>query len=175
MCIDRLLFSSHHCKAGKYRSNCPVCQEYLFSSRGASHEMPCGHVIHWECFRQLAVHDSRCPVCKKTAETRERMLPTWNAMASGIALQPMPPELARVVDINCNDCESGEAKRSWHFLGMQCSSCQSFNTVIDSIVMQGEEAYEFLTRREQENADQEPCRPPDGSHPRRFGRRRSAF
>ncbi|KAG9287203.1 hypothetical protein G9A89_002941 [Geosiphon pyriformis] len=44
MLIDTLLFDDHNCKAGKYMSNCPGCQEDdLFSSRDASHEMPCGH------------------------------------------------------------------------------------------------------------------------------------
>lgn len=46
----------------------------LFSSRDASHELPCGHAIHWHCFRELASHDSRCPCCKKTAETHERLV-----------------------------------------------------------------------------------------------------
>jgi RING finger/CHY zinc finger protein 1 len=50
MCIDALLFDDHNCKSGKYMSNCPVCQEDLFSSRMASHEMPCGHAIHWRKF-----------------------------------------------------------------------------------------------------------------------------
>jgi RING finger and CHY zinc finger domain-containing protein 1 len=144
MCIDIQLLATHNCKAGKYRSNCPVCQEYLFSSRGASHEMPCGHPIHWECFRQLAAHDSRCPICKKTAVTRERMIPTWSAMATSIAIQPIPPELARVVSISCNDCEATEDAKAWHFLGMQCIKCQSFNTVVDKIHLTGMEAHEFL-------------------------------
>ena len=104
MCIDTLLFDDHNCKAGKYMSNCPVCQEDLFSSRDASHEMPCGHAIHWHCFKELTTYDTRCPVRKKTAETPEHMAPTWQAMAMGIALQPVPLELARVVTIICNDC-----------------------------------------------------------------------
>lgn len=65
-------------------------------------------------------------------------------MAVGIALQPVPPELSRVVDMTCNDCERNEDGVAWHFLGMQCSHCSSFNTVVDQIVLQGEEAYEFL-------------------------------
>ncbi|KAL7558435.1 hypothetical protein ACA910_015776 [Epithemia clementina (nom. ined.)] len=144
MCIDRNLFDTHHCKDGKYKSNCPVCQENLFDSRAASHEMPCGHAIHWECFRELAAHDSRCPICKKTAETRERMMPTWEAMAAGVAIQPVPPELARVVNITCNDCERNEDARAWHYLGIQCHHCSSFNTVVDAIVLSGEEAHDFL-------------------------------
>lgn len=144
MCIDRQLFSEHNCKVGKYMSNCPVCQEDLFSSRDASHELPCGHAIHWHCFRELAGHDSRCPVCKKTAETHERMMPTWNAMAMGIAMQPVPPEMCKVVTIMCNDCEVLQANQAWHFLGVQCRHCQSFNTVVDRITMMGQEAHQFL-------------------------------
>ena len=154
MCIDKKLFDNHNCKVGKYMSNCPVCQEDLFSSRDASHELPCGHAIHWHCFRELASHDSRCPICKKTAETHERMKPTWDAMAMGIALQPVPPELAKVVTIKCNDCEVGEANRSWHFLGVRCNNCESFNTVTETIQMMGEEAHEFLMRMEQQRLEE---------------------
>jgi hypothetical protein len=72
------------------------------------------------------------------------MMPTWNAMAAGVALQPVPPELCRVVNIACNDCEQYEDGRAWHFLGVQCRHCSSFNTVVDRIVLSGEDAHEFL-------------------------------
>lgn len=144
MCIDALLFDEHDCKVGKYMSNCPVCQEDLFSSRAASHEMPCGHAIHWHCFRELASYDSRCPVCKKTAETPERMASTWSAMAMGIALQPVPPEMAKVVDILCVDCEQQDEHRKWHFLGVQCRRCSSFNTVVERITISGPDAATFI-------------------------------
>jgi len=175
MCIDRTLYDNHNCKVGKYKSNCPVCQEYLFSSRSASHEMPCGHAIHWDCFRQLAAHDSRCPVCKKTAETKERMMPTWNAMAAGVALQPVPPELARVVNIVCNDCEEMDYGRAWHFLGVQCRYCSSFNTVVDRIVMSGEEAHNFLEAMVQREQFSGPfdLDAPASANDRRVSRRRS--
>ena len=65
-------------------------------------------------------------------------------MAAGVALQQVPPELARVVNITCNDCEKSDNARAWHFLGVQCRSCSSFNTVVDRIIMVGEEAHEFL-------------------------------
>lgn len=144
MCIDAFLFEDHNCKSGKYMSNCPVCQEDLFSSRLASHEMPCGHAIHWHCFKQLTTHDTRCPVCKKTAETSEQMEQTWAAMAMGIALQPVPPDMARLVDIICNDCEERSLNQRWHFLGVQCHSCNSFNTSIDRTVLVGQEAADIL-------------------------------
>jgi len=178
MCIDKSLYTNHNCKVGKYKSNCPVCQEYLFSSRSASHEMPCGHAIHWDCFRQLAAHDSRCPVCKKTAETTERMMPTWNAMAAGVSLQPVPPELARVVNITCNDCEKQDDARAWHFLGVQCRNCSSFNTVVDRIVLTGEEAHDFLEALALRNPNRENSNNDSGNGSgqqsrRRYHRRRS--
>lgn len=144
MCIDALLFDDHNCKSGKYMSNCPVCQEDLFSSRKASHEMPCGHAIHWDCFRDLTSHDTRCPICKKTAETHDQMEPTWSAMALGIALQPVPADMARVVDILCNDCEEKGANQRWHFLGVQCLKCTSFNTTVERTVLVGQEAADYL-------------------------------
>jgi len=144
MCIDALLFEDHNCKAGKYMSNCPVCQEDLFSSRSASHEMPCGHAIHWHCFRELTSFDTRCPVCKRTAETHDQMAPTWSAMAMGISLQPVPPEMARVVTVICNDCERQDDDRRWHFLGVQCLGCSSFNTTVERTVLVGNEAAAYL-------------------------------
>jgi RING finger/CHY zinc finger protein 1 len=144
MCIDALLFEEHNCKFGKYMSNCPVCQEDLFSSRMASHEMPCGHAIHWHCFRELASYDIRCPVCKKTAETPDQMEELWNTMAVEIACQPLPDDLARVVDILCNDCDEKSVNQRWHFLGVQCQKCSSFNTGVEKTILVGEEAQIFL-------------------------------
>jgi len=153
MCIDKKLFQDHNCKAGKYMSNCPVCQEDLFSSRYASHEMPCGHAIHWHCFKELTSYDSRCPVCKKTAETPEEMESTWSAIAMGISLQPVPPDLTRVVNIVCNDCGIKDSNRRWHFLGVRCQSCLSFNTNVEQIVLQGSDAVEYLDQTETAEAD----------------------
>jgi Zinc-ribbon/Ring finger domain len=148
MCIDTQLFHDHNCKSGKYMSNCPICQEDLFSSRFASHEMPCGHAIHWHCFKELTSYDSRCPVCKKTAEAPEQMHATWSAIAMGIALQPVPPDMARVVDIVCNDCASSDCNRRWHFLGVRCNNCLSFNTVVEQLILHGQEAADFLDELE---------------------------
>mmetsp|Transcript_10873 Transcript_10873/g.22305 ORF Transcript_10873/g.22305 Transcript_10873/m.22305 type:complete len:581 (-) Transcript_10873:786-2528(-) len=161
MCIDTLLFDDHNCKAGKYNSNCPVCQEDLFSSRQASHEMPCGHAIHWHCFKELTSFDTRCPVCKKTAETPEQMASTWSALAMGIALQPVPPDLARVVNVVCNDCEERDYERRWHFLGVRCMHCLSFNTNVEQIILQGPEAAQYLDTQEAARGEETGGVPPN--------------
>ena len=124
-------------------SNCPICQEDLFSSRSATHEMPCGHTIHWHCYQEYSKHDSRCPVCKKTSESPEHMSQTWSAIALSIAMQPVPVELAKVVDIKCNDCERECENLRWHFLGIQCRHCNSFNTSIEKISLTGRQAAMF--------------------------------
>jgi RING finger/CHY zinc finger protein 1 len=64
----------------------------------------------------------------------------WAARARDIELQPMPPDLRRVVNIMCNDCETKSANREWHFLGVQCPSCRSFNTIVEQVVSGGDEA-----------------------------------
>ena len=62
------------------------------------------------------------------------MAAAWQARARDIEMQPMPEDLARVVNIMCNDCEKKSVNCSWHFLGVQCPECRSFNTVVEQIV-----------------------------------------
>lgn len=128
MCISTTVYNTHNCMKDKYKNNCPVCTEDMFSSRQAPQDLPCGHAIHAHCFRKLAGFDYRCPVCKKTVVSRASMAAAWSARARDIAMQPMPPDLARRVCIMCNDCEVRSDDCSFHFLGVQCPKCDSFNT-----------------------------------------------
>ena len=68
------------------------------------------------------------------------MSAAWQARARDIEMQPMPEDLARVVNIMCNDCETKSFNRSWHFLGVQCPGCRSFNTVVEQVVSSGTSA-----------------------------------
>jgi RING finger/CHY zinc finger protein 1 len=158
MCILEHVIHDHNCQKDKYKTNCPICFEDLFSSRTAIHEMNCGHSIHWHCFQTLnhntldtaADYSSRCPLCKKTADSHELMRPTWNAIATAIQIQPIPPEYAQVVTIFCNDCNVKCTCRPWHFLGVQCTECRSFNTSIIETVFTGEAAVEYLRRSDEQ-------------------------
>jgi hypothetical protein len=76
------------------------------------------------------------------------MASTWSAIAMGIALQPVPPEMARMVHIFCNDCEHSDVNRRWHFLGVRCMHCLSFNTNVEQIVLQGRDAVDYLEELE---------------------------
>lgn len=59
------------------------------------------------------------------------MARAWAERARDIASQPMPEDLAKVVDINCFDCGTKSKNRDWHFLGVQCPNCDSFNTSVE--------------------------------------------
>ena len=139
MCISVNVFHTHNCFKDKYKNNCPVCREDMFSSRQSPQDLPCGHAIHAHCFRKLAGFDYRCPICKKTVVSQQSMAAAWEARARDIAEQPMPPDLQRIVDIMCNDCETKSHRRNWHFLGVQCPRCNSFNTVVEQVLSSGNE------------------------------------
>lgn len=131
MCINKSTFDNHNCLRDKYKNNCPVCREDMHTSRHAPQDLPCGHAIHAHCFRKLAGFDYRCPICKKTVVSQRSMAAAWAERATDIESQPMPEDLSRVVDIMCNDCEVKSPNLPWHFLGVQCPSCSSFNTAIE--------------------------------------------
>jgi len=140
MCIAVTVFETHQCFKDKYKNNCPVCREDMFSSRQSPQDLPCGHAIHAHCFRKLAGFDYRCPICKKTVVSQQSMAAAWEARARDIAEHPMPADLQRIVDIMCNDCESKSTHRQWHFLGIQCPRCSSFNTVVEQVLSSGASA-----------------------------------
>ena len=149
MCIDKDMFDDHNCQAGKFMAKCPVCYEDLFSSRSACHELPCNHSIHWHCFYELSSVDIRCPICKKTMIDGENKAELWRGLKQDIETQPVPPDLTRIVDIVCNDCEVAESNRPWHPLGVDCSHCGSFNTSVD-VKMVGIQAYNILKQLEKQ-------------------------
>jgi hypothetical protein len=84
-------------------------------------------------------------------------------MAMGIALQPVPPELARVVTIMCNDCEVLDENRRWHFLGVQCRHCTSFNTTLEVTTLTGREAAAYLDELDRKEGIHDDIRPMDAS------------
>ena len=134
MCVAASVYETHNCMTDKYKNACPVCREDMFISRQSPQDLPCGHAIHAHCFRNLAAFDYRCPICKKTVVSQDSMSEAWAARANDIVQQPMPVDLARVVNIMCNDCEVKSSNCNWHFLGVQCPGCSSFNTVVEQVV-----------------------------------------
>ncbi|RMY77974.1 hypothetical protein D0863_00947 [Hortaea werneckii] len=133
--------------------NCPLCLVYLFESPTPVVSLPCGHYMHGECYKDLMAVTYKCPVCSKSAVNMELQ---WRKLDDEIRAQPMPeddneleglmphiedasqneqdhtngqtaPRRPREVYAGCNDC----GRRSWtpfHWLGLKCQVCDSYNT-----------------------------------------------
>lgn len=154
VCISISTSAAHPCIERATEGNCPLCLIPLFESRTPVVSLPCGHYMHGDCYKDLMGVTYKCPVCSKSAVNMELQ---WRKLDDEIALQPMPDEdenlddviphvegrdgqdeaemeteaprqrRPREVWIGCNDCGS----RSWtsfHWLGLKCQRCDSYNT-----------------------------------------------
>ena len=67
----------------------------------------------------------KCPICNKSVANMEFK---FRNIDMSIESQPMPPEFedTRAV-ILCNDC-SAKTSVKYHWLGLKCAVCQSYNT-----------------------------------------------
>ncbi|KAG2437922.1 hypothetical protein HXX76_005538 [Chlamydomonas incerta] len=128
-CYAQSLRDSHVCIENSMHANCPVCCEFLFDSVKPINIMLCGHTIHQECLRSLAVHHTfTCPVCMKSIMSAESMRGVWDELDREVAHTPMPAEYANIrVEILCNDCQA-HSNIKFHVLGHKCAECGSYNT-----------------------------------------------
>lgn len=95
--------------------------------------MACGHSIHKKCYDQHMKVSYKCPICNKSLANMETQFRNLDVV---IQSQPMPPEFGDTkATILCNDC-SGKSTVPYHWLGLKCSICRSYNTV--ELQMHGE-------------------------------------
>lgn len=88
--------------------------------------MACGHSIHKRCYDQHLKVSYKCPICNKSLANMESQFRNLDA---AIQSQPMPPGFQDTrATILCNDC-SGRSTVPYHWLGLKCSICLSYNTV----------------------------------------------
>lgn len=171
VCISIATAGAHTCVERATEGPCPLCLDEMFASRAKVVSMPCGHYMHGECYKDLMAVTYKCPVCSKSAVNMELQ---WRKLDHEIAAQPMPeddeelegllPQLVpqdgaeingngrtrrpRNVWIGCNDCGS----RCWtafHWLGLKCHNCDSYNTVQMAPTIGHETEAERLLRQQQ--------------------------
>lgn len=107
-------------------SKCGFCAENVHNSQEHSMQLKCGHSSHRACFiKALENNNYKCPICRKSMID---MSAHWNMMRIEIILHPLPDEIKKNVTIICYDCGSTTNDTAFHFIGMECSSCHSFNT-----------------------------------------------
>ena len=119
------LKGEHHCIPQRLQGNCPICHESMFQSTEPLRGLKCGHVMHLRCFKNMRSHSYTCPLCKKSAED---MSEYFALLDSAIRMQPMPPAYAAITsNVYCQDCgKMGNV--AYHFVGLKCQHCQSYNT-----------------------------------------------
>ncbi|CAK7909158.1 hypothetical protein CAAN3_10S04962 [[Candida] anglica] len=125
ICLSIDLQERHKCLANTTHCNCPICNEYLFTSVNKVVFMKCGHSIHQNCFDELSKHSYKCPLCKKTVCDVEMQ---FRILDQEIVQSPLPSpyNFWRCI-VSCNDCK-GKSNVSYHVLGLKCEYCKSYNT-----------------------------------------------
>ena len=127
-CIKKELKDNHTCLEKCLHVNCPICNEYLFTSVKPSIQLKCGHYIHAECYKEYINNNNyQCPICKKTILDID-----WSLFDAYIESQSMPEEYKHTYClVYCNDCES-KVYSNYHFIYNKCKKCNGYNTSLIS-------------------------------------------
>ncbi|KAI1388719.1 zf-CHY-domain-containing protein [Hypoxylon trugodes] len=173
--------NDHKCIERSTDCDCPICGEYMFTSPKPVCFMKCGHSIHQQCLDEHMKVAYKCPICNKSLANMELQ---FRNLDMAIETQPMPPEFqdTRAL-VLCNDC-SAKSSCKYHWLGLKCGVCSSYNTAQLQILGMSEEAIETdLIGREVEYSGLSASRGPgitegtgtsDGTAPRDIRRRHSS-
>ncbi|KAI0378324.1 zf-CHY-domain-containing protein [Hypomontagnella monticulosa] len=127
----------HKCIERSTDCDCPICGDYMFTSPKAVCFMKCGHSIHRQCLDQHMKVAYKCPICNKSLANMELQ---FRNLDIAIQAQPMPPEFqdTRAL-VLCNDC-SAKSSVKYHWLGLKCGVCSSYNTAQLQILGMADEA-----------------------------------
>ncbi|KAJ3561462.1 hypothetical protein NPX13_g8936 [Xylaria arbuscula] len=81
--------------------------------------------IHRDCLDAHQKTSYKCPICNKSLANMESQ---FRSLDLSIQAQPMPEEFsgARAI-VLCHDC-SAKSSTLYHWLGLKCGVCQSYNT-----------------------------------------------
>ena len=126
-CINKCIKDTHKCISEAFNNDCCICLESIFLSRDSTIILPCGHIIHSECYMS-SIRQNRftCPLCRKT-------------MLMGGMLEKVTAEYDRLISameysenintqIICNDCGFKGGVR-FHPIGLKCKGCGGYNTL----------------------------------------------
>ncbi|CAL1529500.1 unnamed protein product [Lymnaea stagnalis] len=125
-CLSTSLQGNHKCVENVSRSCCPICQEFLHTSRAELQIPRCGHMIHRNClqtFFQQGLY--QCPMCK---ESLLDMGDVWKQMDEVCAAVQLPEDLRNVkLQILCQDCHKN-SEQLFNTEGLKCNHCGGYNT-----------------------------------------------
>eukprot|EP00898_Chlorokybus_atmophyticus_P006604 jgi/Chlat1/6945/Chrsp52S06613 len=122
-----LSLRNHQCRERSLESDCPICHDYLFTSKQPVKALRCGHFMHSTCFQARAYTKEHytCPVCSKSLGD---MTVYFRMLDALLATEQLPDEYrSRTQNILCNDCEM-RGTAPFHFVYFKCTACGSYNT-----------------------------------------------
>lgn len=128
-CVSIEHSKTHRCLKKSLDANCPICDQYLFTSTKPVVYMRCGHTMHLHCFDDYTAEHFTCPLCHKTLTD---MHPYWSKVDELVKGEVMPPEYRnRVAEILCHDCGK-RSETPHHFSYVKCMNpgCGSYNTTL---------------------------------------------
>ncbi|KAI9275668.1 zinc-ribbon-domain-containing protein [Phascolomyces articulosus] len=127
VCMTISMKNNHRCIERSLESDCPICGEYMFTSRTTVTFMPCGHCIHKPCYTAYSQTSYQCPTCLKSMTD---MSDYFTFLDQELAQQTMPAEYKHFIShIFCNDCEK-RSETDYHFFYHKCCHCKSYNTTV---------------------------------------------
>ncbi|KAH8811777.1 hypothetical protein F5884DRAFT_783397 [Xylogone sp. PMI_703] len=131
VCMSMSVETSHKCIERVSDCDCPICGEYMFTSLQPVVFMVCGHSIHQSCYYEHMKTSYKCPICNRSTLNMETQ---FRNLDRAIEAQPMPPQFQDTkAMVSCNDCYAKSAAK-YHWLGLKCAICDSYNTVQLSIL-----------------------------------------
>ncbi|KAK9470295.1 zinc-ribbon-domain-containing protein [Dipodascopsis tothii] len=127
VCMSICLENSHRCIEHSTECNCPICGEYMFTSTMTVVFMSCGHSIHQKCYYEHTKSSYKCPTCARSIINMESQ---FRLLDREIERQKLPEPYSNWRSVvSCNDC-SGKSNIPFHFLGLKCDTCRSYNTAL---------------------------------------------
>ncbi|QSZ33213.1 hypothetical protein DSL72_002801 [Monilinia vaccinii-corymbosi] len=131
VCMSMSLMDDHKCIERVSDCDCPICGDYMFTSPKPVVFMICGHSIHSACYTEHMQTSYKCPICSKSVVGMETQ---FRNLDRTIDNQPMPPQFRNTLAmVSCNDCHAKSAVK-YHWLGLKCAICDSYNTAQLSIL-----------------------------------------
>lgn len=125
-CINKSIKDTHKCISEAFNNDCCICLESIFLSRESAIILPCGHIIHSDCYMSsLRQNRFSCPLCRKTMLTGdmlERVTAEYDMLISTLEYTQNIK-----VQIICNDCGVKGGVR-FHPIGLKCGGCGGYNT-----------------------------------------------
>lgn len=115
----------HKCREKGLESNCPICHDFMFTSKDPVKALSCGHFMHSACFQAFTNNHYTCPICCKSVGDMSVYFGMLDGLLAG---EELPDEFKdRKQDILCNDCEQ-RGIAPFHWLYHKCWKCGSYNT-----------------------------------------------